>query len=108
MLQLRALNKAPGLKWCNRKDFNLLRKIYYLVRVIPKLGFWNFFYVVWYRLSIRFGWRKYSFPTELVITGEFYQPTEVVTDFPFLGLDKTIKKADEIVDGVYTLSLIHI
>jgi hypothetical protein len=86
---------------------NLLPKVYYLVRVIPKLGFWNFFYVVWYRLSIRFGWRKYSFSTELFVTGEFYQPSEVVTDFPFLSADKTIKKADEIVKGEYTYFHFH-
>jgi hypothetical protein len=107
LLQLRALNKAPGLKWCNRKDLNLLPKVYYLVRVIPKLGFWNFFYVVWYRLSIRFGWRKYSFPTEIAITGEFYQCAVVVKDFPFLSAHKTIKKADEIVKGVYTYFHFH-
>lgn len=96
-----------GLKWCDRKDLNLLRKIYFLVRVIPKLGFWNFFYVVWYKLSIRFGWRKFSFPTEPVLSGQFYQPAEVVTDFPFLNADKTLKKADEILNGLYTYFHFH-
>ncbi len=88
-------------------DLNLLRKIYYLVRVIPKLGFWNFMYVVWYRLSIRFGWRKFSFLTEPVLSGQFYQPTEMVTDFPFLSADKIIKKADEILNGLYTYFHFH-
>jgi hypothetical protein len=96
-----------GLKWCNRKDLNFLRKVYYFVRVIPKLGFWNFMYVVWYRLSIRFGLRKFSFPTEQVVNGDFYQPTEVIRISPILNLDKTVNKADEILSGVFTYFHFH-
>ena len=75
------------------------KKLFYLLQVIPKLGFWNVAYTVWYRLTLKSGIRKLYFP--LISSGpgtEFFK--EAAQLFGSLSQsNELVETADRIIGG---------
>lgn len=80
----------------------MIKKLYYVLRVIPKLGYWNVAYMVWYRLSMKTGIRKLFFATGEPIEGPFFKSCEIDSNYPEEWKPALKKQADQIVDGKLT------
>lgn len=80
----------------------MLKKLYYILCVIPKLGYWNVSYMVWYKLSMKLGIRKLFFKTDKPVEGTFFKPCETDTNYPEEWKAALKARADQIVDGKLT------
>lgn len=85
----------------------IINKIYHTILVIPKLGFWNFFYMLWYRFSLQVGLRKLLFPVEQSVNGEFFHSMPMISEYPYKNVEQTITKANDILDGRFTFFHYH-
>lgn len=87
---------------------NFLKKICLIVPLIPKLGYWNFFYALWYKLSLKLGLRKHLFPQRDGPSGVFFTKCNHATDDVVnYWKEGIIKKGDEIYHGIFTLFSYH-
>src|SRR5690606_31584731 len=59
-------------------------------------------YMVWYRLSMKMGWRKRMFPVEKSVEGPFYKEVSPIDNYPEKWRIKTLEKADQILEGELT------
>lgn len=79
----------------------MIKKIFYILRVIPKLGYGNSMYIVGYKLSMRFGFRKKFFPVGKPVIGLFFKSCEPIGDYPEEWKRPLEKRANDIVNGKY-------
>lgn len=83
-------------------------KLIYTIELLPKLGFWNVLYMVWYRLSMRTGIRKRFFPQSKLPQGEFYRERkQSAVNYHESWRNACISKADEIIDDTFTYFSYH-
>lgn len=80
----------------------MLKKILLILPLIPKLGYWNVAYMVWYRLGMRMGWRKRKFPVREAVPGPFYSKVEPLPYYPEEWKAETLERADRIMEGELT------
>jgi hypothetical protein len=84
-----------------------LKKAYYIIKLIPHLGLANMMYVFYYKLSLKYGFRKKIFPLEEKIEGPFFLQT-VFKSCPIKTWDdQTIKKANQLSEGIITYFSYH-
>ena len=75
------------------------KKLYYLLLVIPKLGFWNVAYMAWYRFSLKSGIKKLYFPLTSSGTGtEFFKETAQLYG-SLSQSSELVEAADRIIGG---------
>lgn len=79
-----------------------IKKLNLLLGVVPKLGYSNVAYMLWYRLSLKLGWRQRKFPLGKPITDKFFDATVPITNYPKSWRIKTLQKADCILEGKLT------
>ncbi|NEV92725.1 hypothetical protein G3567_01020 [Psychroflexus sp. YR1-1] len=60
----------------------MLKKLSLLFPLLPKLGYWNVAYMLWYRTSFKLGWRKAKFPLGNPVRGNFYKSTFLASNYP--------------------------
>ncbi len=82
-------------------------KIWYLLLILPKLGFGNVAYMFWYRLSMRIGIRKKMFPQSVSLSGTFFFPSIRAEDFRKQWIPPIQSKAIEIMKGIFTWFSYH-
>ncbi|GGH35324.1 hypothetical protein GCM10011364_01800 [Mangrovimonas yunxiaonensis] len=58
--------------------------------------------MLWYRISMKLGWRQRKFPLGTPIIGPFFKATMPVADYPENWKAKTLEKADNILEGKLT------
>lgn len=78
-----------------------------MLGVLPKLGWSNVAYMVWYRLSMKLGLRKRMFPTGVPIKGLFFAPTPKISGYPEEWKPNLRQTADAIVSGRLTWFSYH-
>ena len=54
----------------------IIKKLLLILGVLPNLGFYNVLYAVWYKLSLKYGWRKRLFPIGESVNGPFYKEVQ--------------------------------
>lgn len=77
----------------------MLKKIKYIFRVIPRLGYWNSLYMAGYKFSMRFGMRKKYFPVRKPVTGVFFKSCEPTPDYPEEWKGPLEERANGILQG---------
>lgn len=60
----------------------MLNRLLVYLRLIQKLGFENVAYVIWYRISLRIGYRKWKCVTDSAILGRFFHDSKVLNNYP--------------------------
>lgn len=80
----------------------MFKKLYLLIPIIPKLGYYNVAYMVWYRLSMKMGWRKRKFPIGDPVRGPFYRAVEPIDNYPKEWRKETLDRANRILEGELT------
>ncbi len=70
--------------------------------MIPKLGYWNVFYLIWYRVSLKSGLRKNWFKIAPPVEGIFFRKAESKTDYPGHWEKPLIDQAEKIMQGKHT------
>lgn len=80
----------------------MLSKLYYILRIIPKLGYWNVFYMFWYRFSMKTGIRKLFFPSGDSVKKPFFKQCEIDANYPEEWRQALKEKVKKIVDGKLT------
>lgn len=76
-------------------------KILLYIQLVPKLGYWNILYMLWYRLSLKFGLRKQKFSLGIPINGTFFFPakTDFAIHYPEQWKQRLQQKAESIISG---------
>lgn len=85
----------------------MLKKLYLMLPILPKLGYRNVAYMVWYRLSMKLGWRKRKFPLGAPITGTFFKATAPIKNYPESWKSITLEKANHILESNLTWFHFH-
>ena len=85
----------------------MLKKLFLLIRILPKLGYQNVAYMAWYRLSLKLGLRKLKFNTGNAITGDFFRSTSSANDYPDLWKPQLKSRVDDILKGKLTFFHYH-
>lgn len=83
----------------------MLKKLFLIFPIIPKLGIYNVAYMVWYRIGLNLGIRKKKFILGKSIQGDFFKSTNTIANYPESWKIKTLKKANSIKEG--NLSWFH-
>src|SRR5690606_15795882 len=79
-----------------------------IILIIPKIGYWNFIYAVWYKLSLKIGIRKLWFPVDSKLKGPFFKSSSDLLDLSQNEWKKSItKKGEELGDGIFTYFSFH-
>lgn len=77
-----------------------MRKYLLYFNTIIKLGILNVIYVIWYRISLKTGLRKYFFKQkQFESSSDYFKPTEIRIDFPDLWKQNLVNDAERIVSG---------
>ena len=72
------------------------------------MGYWNFFYALWYKFSLKPGLRKHLFPQRDGPSGVFFTQCNPTTDDAVnYWKEDIIKNGDEIYRGIFTLFSCH-
>jgi hypothetical protein len=86
-----------------------LTSLIILFNTIPKLGYGNVAYILWYRLSLYIGIRKYFFPNQSPLQGIFFHQAPVVKEvYPESNKSKLLVKAEQLLNGDLTYFQKHI
>ncbi len=80
----------------------MLKKLSLILPILPKLGYSNVAYMLWYRLSLKWGWRKTMFPKAEPINGVFFNAVAPINDYPPQWKELAVEKADAILEGRLT------
>ena len=80
----------------------MLKKLSLILPILPKLGYRNVAYMVWYRLSLKLGWRKRKFPLGTPVTGTFFKSSAPIKNYPESWKSKTLEKGNRILKGRLT------
>ena len=84
------------------------KKILLIILIIPKLGYWNFFYALWYKLTLKIGIRRLWFTKGIEIKGPFFSSLSDVVDLPHKDWQKSIIiKGEELGCGIFTYFSFH-
>ncbi len=86
-----------------------INKLILILGVLPKLGLWNVFYMFYYRISLKLGWRTKRFNLMNPISGEFFTTSGMhrFRDEAQQYKEPILKKADEICLGWFTFYSYH-
>lgn len=77
-----------------------IRRIFWYLELIPKLGIRDVLYVIYYRMLLKSGIYKKKFPvTKLDIAGEVFTKCEPAKDFPQEWKEALFIQADKIMNG---------
>jgi len=77
-----------------------IRRIYWYLEIIPRLGIWNVFYVLYYRFLLRSGFHKRSFPVQSFGgAGSVYSESPLASSFPEDWKASLMTLADKIIGG---------
>ncbi len=85
----------------------MIKKIFLILEIIPKLGYWNFGYAAWYKFSLKLGIRKRWFPLGDSVSGVFFHEVAKLKYFPKEWESSLLSDAIEIMDGTYTYFSYH-
>ena len=86
----------------------IFKKILLIIQIIPKVGYWNFFYALWYKFSLKIGVRKILFPIGAGIKGPFYNSVSDVVELPHEDWHQSIiTTGDELGIGIFTYFSFH-
>ena len=77
-------------------------KHFLLIPILPKLGYSNVAYMIWYRISMKLGWRKRKFPLGKAVEGLFFKESAPLNNYPKNWRNKTLERANKILDGDLT------
>ncbi|WP_236976859.1 alginate lyase family protein [Membranihabitans maritimus] len=80
----------------------MLNKLGLLLPLLLKLGYRNVAYMVWYKSSLKLGWRRRKFPLGSPIPGPFFTSTATIANYPKSWKTKTLEKANNILEGKLT------
>lgn len=83
------------------------KKVFFLIKVIPKLGYWNVFYVFYYRLSLKIGLRKFWFKPQASVKGLFYNSHEQSKFHEKQWQNETNQKGENYVKGIFSFFSYH-
>lgn len=88
---------------------DLIKKILLIIPIIPKLGYWNFFYAVWYKFTLKVGLRKIWFPSRSNVEGAlFFKNDTSLETLPnqdwYHGINL---KAEELSSRIFTYFSFH-
>lgn len=84
------------------------KKILLIILIIPKLGYWNFFYALWYKLTLKIGIRRLWFTKGTEVKGPFFNSLSDVVDLPHKDWQKNIIiKGEELGSGIFTYFSFH-
>ncbi|MBK9580730.1 MAG: hypothetical protein IPO48_01975 [Saprospiraceae bacterium] len=79
-----------------------------IILIIPKVGYWNFFYALWYKFTLKIGIRKIWFPIGAEIKGPFYNSVSEVVELPHKDWRQSIiTKGDELGNGIFSYFSFH-
>lgn len=79
-----------------------MKKLYQYLLIVFKLGIINVTYVIWYRLSLKSGIRKYFFPEKIfTINEELFHPSQHRNDCPTSWENKILISANRIFKGEF-------
>ncbi|HEY5592369.1 MAG TPA: heparinase II/III family protein [Paludibacter sp.] len=85
-----------------------MKKLYQYLQIVFKLGIINVTYVIWYRISLKSGIRKYFFPEKVFTNNEeLFQPSNPRTDYPTSWKIKILTSADRIIKGEFYFYTYH-
>jgi len=77
-----------------------LKKLFLYITIIPKLGWCNVFYNIWYRISLRLGIRRFFFPLRVLpYSSDFLGAGPLRQDYPSQLRELLIADADKIISG---------
>jgi hypothetical protein len=77
-----------------------LKKLFLYITIIPKLGWCNVFYNIWYRISLRPGIRRFFFPLRVLpYSSDFFGAGPLRQDYPSQLRERLIADADKIISG---------
>ncbi|MBZ9629085.1 heparinase II/III family protein [Psychroflexus sp. CAK1W] len=77
----------------------MLKKLSLLLPLLPKLGYWNVAYMLWYRTSSKLGLRKAKFPLGNPVKGIFYKSISLASNYPKEWKPQLKERADAIMQG---------
>lgn len=80
----------------------MLKKLSLIFPILPKLGYSNVAYMLWYRLSLKWGWRKPMFPKAEPINGGFFNAVTPINDYPAQWKELALEKANAILESRLT------
>lgn len=86
---------------------NIAYKYYLILLTIPKLGILNVLYIVWYRLSLKFGIRKLFFKTGTPYNADFFHFDKFENEKNITNFDKLKKNVEELKNGTMTFFSYH-
>lgn len=77
----------------------MLKKLSLLLPLLPKLGYWNVAYMLWYRTSLKLGMRKAKFSSGNPVKGNFYKSTSLASNYPEVWKPEVRAKAEALMQG---------
>jgi hypothetical protein len=79
-----------------------------IIPIIPKLGYWNFFYALWYKFTLKIGIRSIWFSEGKELKGPFFNSISEVDELPNKDWRQSIiTKGDELGRGIFTYFSFH-
>ncbi len=77
-----------------------IRKFFWYLEIVPKLGIWNVLYVLYYRMLLKSGFLQSKFPVNsTLVKGLVFSKCATVPDFPIDWEEKLLKQADRVISG---------
>lgn len=77
----------------------MLKKLNLLLPLLPKLGYWNVAYMLWYRVSLKLGWRKAKFSSGNAVRGIFYEKATLASNYPEEWKPQLRARAEAVMQG---------
>jgi len=84
-----------------------LNKLLLIIKLIPKLGYYNFAYAAWYKIGMKYGLFKYRFPILKFNKQVSFATSIVAKDYNPIWLIGLKEQADKIISGEFTWFSIH-
>ena len=66
------------------------KKILLIILIIPKVGYWNFFYALWYKFTLKIGIRRIWFSEGKELKGPFFNSISDEVELPHKDWWKSI------------------
>ncbi len=86
----------------------MIYKILKYLSIVPKLGYWNVSYMIWYRLTLKFKVRRFLFPVKIIsCDGVFFRTGTKRCDYPLEWKDSLLSQAERIVTGIFPYYSYH-
>jgi len=86
----------------------LFKQILLIILIIPKVGYWNFFYALWYKFTLKIGIRSILFSEGTELKGPFFNSISDVAELPHKDWKQSIiTKGEELGRGIFTYFSFH-